>query len=105
MPANLTEEAFAENLNTKFRVRVEAPHPVELELTEVKSYRVKAGEQDGLERFSLFFQGPADIYLPQQIYSFEHPSMGEFDLFMVPVGRDERGFRYEIVFNYYKGDG
>lgn len=101
MPANLTEAAFAEHLNTNFRVRAETPRPVELELVEVKSYRARDNEQGGMERFSLYLYGPADIYLPQQTYTLEHSSMGEFEVFIVPVGRDERGFRYEIVFNYF----
>ena len=102
MPSNLTAEAFAENLNTKFRVRAESPRPVELELNEVKAYNAGENEQGGMERFSLFLTGPGDIYLPQHTYTLEHPSMGELELFVVPVGRDEAGFRYEVVFNYFK---
>jgi hypothetical protein len=102
MPSNLTAEAFAANVNTKFRVRAESPKPVELELTEVKVYNARENEQHGLERFSLFLHGPADLYVPQQTYTFEHPSMGEMELFIVPIGRDETGFRYEVVFNSFK---
>jgi hypothetical protein len=102
MPSNLTAEAFAENLNTKFRVRAESPRPVELELTEVKVYTAAEHEHGGMERFSLFLLGPGDLYLPQHTYVFEHSSMGEIELFVVPVGRNERGFLYEVVFNYFK---
>jgi hypothetical protein len=28
--------------------------------------------------------------------------MGTFDLFLVPIARDEKGLRYEAVFNYFK---
>jgi len=99
MPANLTENEFSTHLNTKFRVSLDPP--VELELSEVKGYLGKADEQSGMERFSLFFTGPGDRHLPQQIYSIEHERMGAFELFLVPVGRDESGFRYEAVFNYF----
>jgi hypothetical protein len=102
MPSNLTAEAFAENLNTKFRVRVESPRPVELELNEVKVYSAGKNEQGGMERFSLLLTGPGDTYLPQRTYTLEHPSMGELELFVVPVGRGEAGFHYEVVFNYFK---
>ena len=100
MAAELTEKEFSKHVNTKFRVAGE--QPVELELTEVKSYLGKAHEQTGMERFSVFFLGPADPYLRQQTYSFEHEQMGAFDLFLVPLSRDESGFRYEAVFNYFK---
>ena len=103
MPAKISEEAFRENLNTKFRVRAEAPRPFELELIEVKSYDAAENDQRGLERFSLFFRGPADIYVPQGTYSLEHESMGALDIFVVPVARDASGFLYESVFNFFKG--
>jgi hypothetical protein len=102
MPSNLTAKTFAEHLNTKFSVRAEAPRPVELELVEVKEYNARENEHGGMERFSLFLLGPGDIHLPQHTYTLEHPSMGELELFVVPVGRDDRGFRYEVVFNYFR---
>lgn len=96
----LTEAEFSKHVNTKFRVAIEPP--VDLELTEVKGYLSKAQEQTGMERFSLFFTGPGDPYLPQRSYPVEHEGMGAFALFLVPIARDESGFRYEAVFNYFK---
>lgn len=102
MSAILTEKEFLQHLNTKFRVNVDAAQPVELELVEVKGYESKANEQAGLERFSVFFSGPAEFLLPQHTYALMHEKMGKFDIFLVPIGRGERGFRYEAVFNYKK---
>jgi hypothetical protein len=102
MSARPTEEDFKQHEGTKFRVLVESPAPVELELTRVKSYNPQASEQMNMERFSLFFQGPDDVMLQQGTYPLEHPAMGELNLFVVPIGRDERGFQYEVVFNYFK---
>lgn len=102
MPGQLTEAEFSKNVNTKFRVRVNAPRPLELELVEVKGWVLQPKEQEGMERFSVFFYGPGDIYMPQSSYTLEHERMGVFDIFIVPVGRDERGYRYEAVFNYHK---
>ena len=47
--------------------------------------------------FRLEFLGPADQVLDQGIYPFE---IGEdrFEIFIVPIGRNERGIRYEAVF-------
>jgi len=101
MPAKISEEAFRENLNTKFRVLVDAERPIELELVEVKSYEPRPNEQAGMERFSLYFYGPGDIYMPQYNYPLEHERMGEFSIFLVPIGSDERGLRYEAVFNNF----
>ena len=102
MSAPLTEEEFSQHVNTKFRVNVESAEPVELELIEVKSYanKNKPGEQPGMERFSLFFRGPLDAFLQQATYSLSHEEMGSFDIFLVPLGREEKGYSYEAVFNY-----
>ena len=100
MSAPLTEAEFSKHVNTKFRVALD--EPLELELTEVKGYLGKAHEQTGMERFSAFFCGPADRYLRQMVYSLEHEQMGTFELFLVPLSRDETGYRYEAVFNYFK---
>lgn len=101
MSASPTEEDFRRHVGTKFGVRVETAQPLELELREVRSYNPQGSEQSGMERFSLFFQGPGDVMLPQNTFTLEHPEMGELLLFIVPIGRDERGFQYEVVFNYY----
>ena len=100
MSSILTEAEFSKHVNTKFRVAAE--QPIELELTEVKGYLGKAHEQQGMERFSAFFRGPREPLLRQSVYTLEHESMGAFELFLVPIAQDERGSRYEAVFNYFK---
>jgi hypothetical protein len=99
--AVISEQEFSRHLNTKFRVKVEAPRPIELELEEIKSYQRLQSENDKLERFSLYFRGPGDLLLPQHLYPLEHDSLGSVELFLVPIGNDERGLRYEAVFNQY----
>jgi hypothetical protein len=100
MATQLTEAEFSKHVNTKFRVVTD--DPLDLELIQVKGYLSKEHEETGMERFSAFFHGPADRYLQQKTYLFEHEQMGSFELFLVPVSRDQEGFRYEAVFNYYK---
>jgi hypothetical protein len=100
MAATLTEAEFSKHVNTQFRLT--GDRPIELELEEVKGYSSKAHEQEGMERFSAFFHGPLDRFLPQGMYLLEHDAMGSFDIFLVPVAKDERGVRYEAVFNYFK---
>jgi hypothetical protein len=102
MPEKLTEEAFRQHLNTTFRVRVETPRPLELELVEVKGYAPLPNEEQRMERFSIFFHGPPDMLLHQGSHALEHEVMGEVLLFLVPVAQNESGFRYEAVFNSLK---
>lgn len=102
MDERLTEVNFAKHLNTVFRVKVNEPRPVELKLVEVKGYGNGSNEQSGMERFSLFFSGPGDLHLPQRTYQLEHEQLGALDIFLVTIARDEQGFVYEAVFNYFK---
>ena len=107
MPA-ITEKEFAKQLNTRFRIKVEAGEAeteaaecFELELVEVKSYVGKPGDQEGLERFSLFFTAPPTVRLAQGTFLLEHESLGELAIFIVPIS-DDQGVRYEAVFNYFR---
>jgi len=50
------------------------------------------------EPFSIVFRGPRTPILPQRIYRVAHPEIGDFELFLVPIGPDEQGMRYEAVF-------
>ncbi len=102
MAERLAEEDYAKHLHTKFRVRAESPTEAELELVEVVGYQGGANEEGGMARFSLFFEGSPDVFLQQGTYAFDHEQLGEVVLFVVPVARTERGFRYESVFNYFK---
>jgi len=103
MPAPLTEEEFSKHQGTKFHARLDA-YETDLDLTEVKGYSAGASEQSGMERFSVFFSGPGEPFLPQGIYQMSHERMGEFELFLVPIAGDEKEFRYEAVFNYFKSE-
>ena len=98
---NLTEKEFSRHLHSKFQLEIE-DRKLELKLVEVKGYLPQENEQDGMERFSIFFDGPGDIRLPQNVYSLTHEQMGQFDIFLVPISGDRSGFRYEAVFNYFK---
>ena len=102
MPAVLTKAEFSRHLNTTFHLMLEPERQVDLELTEVKGYLGGPRDQTGMERFSLFFAGPGDVKLEQSTYRLQHDGMGEFEIFLVPIGRSEHGFRYEAVFNYFK---
>ena len=102
MAATLTENEFSQHVNTGFRLNLETPAALELQLVEVKGYPKKAEEHSGMERFSLFFTGPKEVRLPQSTYQLEHAVMGKFDLFLVPIAQNDQGLRYEAVFNYFK---
>lgn len=95
MLENWTHEQFAKNINTNFV----AQHPqwgeVTLDLVTVSELR----ETPRQRMFSLEFRGPADKPLGQGLCPLSHEAMGNEELFLVPVGLEADGFRYEAVFN------
>ena len=48
--------------------------------------------------FTLDWVGPYEPVLPQGIYTLRRGD-DEFEMFIVPIGRDRSGARYEAVFN------
>ena len=60
-----TAESLSQHLNTKFTVKTEGVEGVELELVELELRKSQADEEAGMERFSTFFYGPANFFLPQ----------------------------------------
>ena len=98
VPLDLSYATFAELLRSRFGVHGEALVEIELvEATAHESGRKTAQAQVGT--FSLVFIGPLHQFLPQRTYLIEHDKLGAFDLFMVPIGKDQNGFHYEAVFN------
>ncbi len=49
--------------------------------------------------FALLFRGPNEQPLNQGMFEFRHPRIGRLSLFLVPIGPDPEGLRYEVVFN------
>lgn len=65
----------------------------------VTSMRVaRPGTVTGVECFSLTFSGPRTRALAQNTYQFDHPALGSFPLFIVPMGVSADGPHYEAAF-------
>jgi hypothetical protein len=94
MSEQLTLEDFAPHLHT--RLRVADLDDYELELTEINDC-----SNAQLEQFSLIFTGIASPWLPQGLYKLVHPQSGAWELFLVPIGPDDRGMRYEAAFSRF----
>lgn len=95
---------YARQLNTTFLVRAEQAAPVEILLIEIRplgSLTAAPNAEDAdNEKFALLFRGPSGSPLSQDTYAFEHPRIGSFVMFIVPVGcLDQSHCYYEAVFN------
>lgn len=91
-----THETFAGREGEAFPIRLDDGSSLE---TRLQSARTWGSGSDGHRvPFTLTFVGPMQPVLPQRIYRLEHPDIGAFELFLVPVGPGAQGMQYEAVF-------
>jgi hypothetical protein len=103
----LTGEMFQAHLNETFRLYYGVPEPVALTLIDVRTRRAapaptpwSADAAPERAPFSIVFQGPPESPLGQGMYRLENDALGTLDdLFLVPIGANQRGRFYEAVFN------
>ena len=95
MEASLTHEQFSQHVNTRFDVQLDETNATQLELVEISPLNVYPRQ----EEFSIILRGPLTQFLGQGVRFLSHEQMGEFELFIVPIRQDDKGFYYEAIFN------
>jgi hypothetical protein len=100
MLESFTAATFEPHRGEPFSVRATEQIALALTLSEVTPLGPAPAGAEGPRRapFSLMFHGPQTPILPQRIYRVEHEAIGTFDLFLVPLGPDPVGMRYEAIF-------
>jgi hypothetical protein len=100
MLEGFTLETFSRLVGDRFTLLVDAAgaEPLTVRLAEAEAGGQPPGPQAARPPFSLVFRSPAAPILAQRIYRLEHPTLGTFDLFLVPLQPDADGARYEAVF-------
>jgi hypothetical protein len=93
--ATLMPADFEPLLHERFRIAAEAAEPFEAELIAVSGSRSPGSSRP---QFSVLFRGGPSPPLPQGIHRLEHATLGRLELFLVPLGPDASGQRYEAVF-------
>ncbi len=94
----MTELAhFATRIGDSFSVEVGLPEPLEIVLFEARPLaRRPSGRR---EPFELRFRGAGPYCLNQWTHRLRNPAMGELDIFLVPIAREDDHFVYQAVFN------
>lgn len=94
----ITADDFRNHLNQNVAVHFNPGIPVAVEILEVENLEIYSG----LDRLSfsviLRMNGEKGHY-PQGIYVVEHPKLGRIEIFLVPIGTDKEGMRYQSVFS------
>ena len=93
---SFTIETFAPLVGEAFRIRPDDASSLEANLISAEPHGGRAG--DSRTPFSIVFRGPSQPVLAQMTYRMEHAALGSFELFIVPIGPDETGMRYEAIF-------
>lgn len=95
----LTRSVLAGQLRTRFVVQDRKPVVLSLvEVGDLPSARTTGTEGSDL-CFSALWSGPQAAPLAQKTYRLDHPQLGSFSVFLVPVGPSARVRYYEAIFN------
>lgn len=92
-----TLDDFAALLGERFDLQVDDAASLPVELVEAQP--LGGAAIDGRQPFSLLFNAPATPLLPQRIYRLAHARLPALDIFLVPVGADASGARYQAIFS------
>ena len=96
MTRTLQAEDFEKQLNQPVRFSREDVD-FEATISLVDRYEQKSlGER---ENFAVVFCTGTSEVRSQQTYTMEHPEIGTHHVFIVPIGPDDNGMRYEAVFS------
>lgn len=98
MLETFTIETFQPRVGELFHLVVEGDQRLPTKLTEVVSWGEGAAAGRDRQPFSLIFHTAPQAIYEQKIYRVENESMEPFEMFLSPIGPDERGMRYEAVF-------
>ncbi len=100
----LVSDTFAGHVGEKFEVLPQGGQPFETVLSSCDETRYgdHAYWRETINRvpFSMIFVAPGGELVPQGICGLRHAELGDFELFLVPLGPDgSGGMTYEAVIN------
>ena len=98
----LSRMAFSGAVGSDFQVRVGALQTSTVRLASLTDLVLPVGAPapaPGKEGFSMLFTGASKHGFPQGTYTLDHPTLGSFALFLVPVGPAGQSTAYEAVVN------
>lgn len=97
MVQDLTLDMFTVRMGERFRIQATDQRRIDLELVDASPLGAGSSEAQR-QPFSLVFRAAGGELVPQRIYQVEHDSLGAHDIFLVPIGPDGGGMRYEAIF-------
>lgn len=96
MLESVTLDSFAPRVGAAFAV-AGPDGAIEMVLERVDGLGAPA-IAGGRAPFSLVFRGPPSPILPQATYAFVDATLGELEIFIVPIAGDARAATYQAIF-------
>ena len=97
--SDLTLARLAPLVGSTFSVALSAPWNLRLELAEAAALSSQTSYAGAFRApFRLIFHGPSQPVHPQATLPLDHPQLGRLEIFLVPIGPDAIGMRYEAIF-------
>ncbi len=97
-----TISTFTGQEGTTFQLALASGVELEATLLQVTSLKAKGPSGEELPRkrvpFALLFRIPSPTPFEQRTYTLRHPVIGNFELFLVPIGHEPDGYRCEAIF-------
>jgi hypothetical protein len=93
-PRHLRLATYVPLVGSTFRIRRSQSSSLQVKLVSATRLPSEVGES-----FSLIFRGHGNAKLGQETYTIGHPRLGEFPLFLVPVGPARRGQDFQAIVN------
>lgn len=100
MSVFLQREDFARTADQEFDVEVGGGATMTMTLLSLEAFKTPQGQ--AREAFALIFKSPSQVVLPQGTYRMRNRMLANAQpvgVFIVPIGRDADGVRYQAVFN------
>lgn len=100
MSARLDVAEFQARAGQEFRMDLGGGQELRLELAAVRDLGRRSDPSGELSTYALVFRSPGERrHAPQGTYRLTHAELGALEVFVVPIGPDAVGMRYEAVFN------
>jgi hypothetical protein len=94
-----TADTFRPRIGEEFRVVVDDRHYMPTRLADVTEWGAGPHAPEGSRTpFTLTFRAAPGMLVPQRIYPVLNENMPPCEMFLVPLGPDSDGMRYEAVF-------
>jgi hypothetical protein len=98
MSDDFSVERFLPYVGEVFHVVLGEGQEVPVLLSEISRLATDGDRRRTRVPFSLVFHAPRDVSLEQQVYRLEARGMDPFECFLVPIGPDQNGMRFEAIY-------